>query len=139
MVDDDPGRLATVECVHTVSRDVQLRLAIALAESGHHHLRPSFGPLLERLRDGALPIGQVAAALDVSPQAASRDALILERFGYVTRAVSAADGRSRVVALTDRGDDLITRAGETFVECEHAYEELVDAPRSDGSFVTWRH
>ena len=125
MVDDDPGRPATVECVHTVSRDVQLRLAIALAESGHHHLRPSFGPLLERLRDGALPIGQVAAALDVSPQAASRDALILERFGYVARAVSAADGRSRVVALTDRGDDLITRAGETFVECEHAYEELV--------------
>ena len=79
----------------------------ALAESGYPHLRPSFGPLLERLRDGALPVGQVATALDVSPQAASRDAQMLERFGYVARAASAVDGRSRVVALTDRGDDLI--------------------------------
>ncbi len=125
MVDEDLGRLAAIDCVHTVSRDVQLRLAIALAESGHHHLRPSFGPLLERLRDGALPIGHVAAALNVSPQAASRDALMLERFGYVERAVGVADGRSRVVALTDRGHDLITTAGKTFAECEHAYEQLV--------------
>ena len=140
MVDEDPGRLATVERVHTVSRDVQLRLAIALAESGHHHLRPSFGPLLERLRDGALPIGQVAAALDVSPQAASRDALMLERFGYVARAVSAADGRSRMVALTDRGDDLITESGR---DVRRMRARLRGARgtrrRSDGSFVTWRH
>ena len=119
------GRPATVDHVRTISRDVQLRLAFALAESGYPHLRPSFGLLLERLRDGALPVGQVATALGVSPQAASRDAQMLERFGYVARAASAVDGRSRMVALTDRGHDLMARAGETFAECEYAYEQLV--------------
>jgi DNA-binding MarR family transcriptional regulator len=67
----------------------------------------------------------VATALNVSPQAASRAALVLERFGYVARTASAVDGRSRVVALTSRGEDLIARAGETFVVCEHAYEEIL--------------
>ncbi len=119
------GRPATVDCVRTISRDVQLRLAIALAESGYQHLRPSLGLLLERLRDGALPVGQLATALGVSPQAASRDAQMLERFGYVARAASAVDRRSRTVALTDRGHDLMARAGETFAECEHAYAQLV--------------
>ena len=125
MVDRDPGGWSTIDDLHTVSRDVQLRLAAALAESGHDSLRPSFGPLLERLRDGALPVGQVAAELNVSPQAASRAALMLETLGYVARTASTADGRSRMVALTRRGDDLILRAGETFVECEHTYEELL--------------
>jgi DNA-binding MarR family transcriptional regulator len=67
----------------------------------------------------------VATALNVSPQAASRVTLVLERFGYVARTVGAVDGRSRVVALTSRGEDLITRAGDTFVVCEHAYEEIL--------------
>jgi DNA-binding MarR family transcriptional regulator len=75
------------------------------------------------LREEALPVGQVATALNVSPQAASRAALVLERFGYVERVASVVDGRSRVVALTTRGHDLITRAEETFVECEKAYEK----------------
>ena len=75
--------------------------------------------------NGALPVGQVAAELHVSPQAASRAALMLETLGYVARTASAADGRSCMVALTSRGDDLILRAGQTFVECEHAYEELL--------------
>ncbi len=125
MADQDLGRSTTVGNLHSVSHDVQLRLAVALAEAGHDCLRPSFGPLLEHLRDGALPVGQVAAKLNVSPQAASRAALMLERFGYVARAASAVDGRSRVLALTSRGDDLMSRAGETFVECEHAYETLL--------------
>ena len=30
-----------------------------------------------------------------------------------------------MVALTGRGDDLMARAGQTFAECEHAYEELL--------------
>jgi DNA-binding MarR family transcriptional regulator len=125
MVEQDSEQWTTVDHLQTISRDVQRRLAVALAESGHHSLRPSFGPLLERLHEGALPVGQVAAAINVSPQAASRAALVLEGFGYVARVASTVDGRSRVVALTSRGQDLIARAGETFAECEHAYEEIL--------------
>jgi DNA-binding MarR family transcriptional regulator len=125
LVELDSERRNTVDHLQTVSRDVQQRLATALAESGHHSLRPSFGPLLERLRDGAMPVGQVATALNVSPQAASRAALALEKYGYVARATSAADGRSRVVALTSRGEELMTRAAQIFAESEHAYGEIL--------------
>jgi DNA-binding MarR family transcriptional regulator len=125
MVEQDSEQWTTVDHLQTISRDVQRRLAVALAESGHHSLRPSFGPLLERLHEGALPVGQVATAINVSPQAASRAALVLEGFGYLARVASAVDGRSRVVALTSLGKDLIARAGETFVEWEHAYEEIL--------------
>jgi DNA-binding MarR family transcriptional regulator len=128
MVERDWGRCTTVDHLMTVSGDVQRQLWVALAESGHHSLRPSFGPLLERLRDGALPIGQVALALRVSPQAASRAARELERYGYVVRATGAVDGRSRVVALTSRGEDLIHRAGEIFVEWEYPYGEILGRP-----------
>jgi DNA-binding MarR family transcriptional regulator len=128
-VDHDPRRWTTVDHLHTVSRDLQRRLAVALARSGHHRLRPSFGPLLDRLRDGALPVGQVATALNVSPQAASQATLLLERCGYVARSTSAVDGRSRVVALTSRGADLMALAGETFVVCDHAYEEILGPVR----------
>jgi DNA-binding MarR family transcriptional regulator len=125
MLAQDLGQSTMVGNLQSISHDVQLRLAVALAESGHDCLRPSFGPLLEQLRDGALPVGQVAAGLHVSAQAASRAALMLESFGYVTRAASAVDGRSRVLALTSRGDDLMSRASATFVECERAYEVVV--------------
>ncbi len=125
MVEQDSERWTTVDHLQTISGDVQRRLAVALAESGHHSLRPSFGPLLERLYEGALPVGQIATAINVSPQAASRAALVLEGFGYVARVSSAVDGRSRVVVLTSRGRDLIARAGETFVEWEHAYEAIL--------------
>ena len=115
----------TLDRLRAVTRDVQLRLAETLVSSGDHGLRPSFGPLLERVRDDALPIGRVAADLGVSPQAASRAALTLEDLGYVTRTASATDGRSRLVTLTDRGRALIDRARDTFVECERAYASLV--------------
>ncbi len=108
-----------------MTRDVQLRLAETLAASGDLGLRPGFAPLLERLRDGALPVGGLAVALGVTPQAASRSARTLEELGYVERTASAVDGRSRLVTLTARGHTLLAHAHETFAECEQAYALLI--------------
>lgn len=108
-----------------MTRDVQLRLAQALAASGHHGLRPSYAPLLERVREGSLPIGRIAADVGVSPQAASRTARSLEELGYVARTASATDGRSKLVTLTQRGRSLLECAHGTFEACERSYALLV--------------
>ena len=120
-----------VDRLNRVTRDLQWRLADALAGSGDHGLRPSFAPLLQLLRDGALPIGRIAEGLRVSPQAASRSATTLERLGYVARTPNAADGRSRLVGLTDRGHRLIELAGATLLRCESDYARLIGRSEVD--------
>jgi len=123
--EETPRGTSAVEALRTVTRDVQLRLAEALAASGHHGLRPSYAPLLERVREGALPIGRIAADLGVSPQATSRTARSLEELGYVARTTSATDGRSKLVTLTQRGHALLECAHGTFAACERSYALLV--------------
>ena len=127
---DAPGP-SSLDHLRAVTRDVQLRLAGSLAAWGHHGLRPGFAPFLERVRDATVPVGELAADLHVSPQAASRTARSLEELGYVTRQTSASDGRSRLVALTPRGRDLLERAHGTFASCEEAYARLVGRPALD--------
>jgi len=126
----DPGpfhatRPSSLDHLRAVTRDVQLRLAGSLEASGHHGLRRGFAPFLERVRDAALPVGELAAELHVSPQAASRTARTLEELGYVTRKTSTTDGRSRLVTLTPRGRALLRRAHGTFASCEEAYARLI--------------
>ena len=52
-------------------------------------------------------IGELAARLGVSQQAASKSVADLERRGYVRREADPADGRARHAALTARGEAAI--------------------------------
>ena len=124
-VDAESWEPSCLEHLGVVGRDVQFRLASALHAAGDRGLRASFAPLLERLRDGALPIGALATALGVTPQAASRTARTLEELGYVTREASRHDGRSRLVTLTAEGRALLERAAETLAACEQTYALLI--------------
>ena len=127
-MDAEPRAPSSLEHLRAVTRDVQLRLGETLASAGDHGLRPGFAPFLERVHDGALPIGELAAVLGVSPQAASRTARTLEELGYVSRRASVTDGRSRLVTLTPRGRALLERAHATFAACEQAYARLIGRP-----------
>jgi DNA-binding MarR family transcriptional regulator len=61
------------------------------------------GVLAHLYRAGPSSPGAVAAALHVQPQSLTRTLAALTRDGMVTRSRAAADGRSQVVALTERG------------------------------------
>ncbi|MFI0895891.1 MarR family winged helix-turn-helix transcriptional regulator [Streptomyces sp. NPDC020983] len=61
------------------------------------------GVLAHLYRAGPSSPGAVAAALHVQPQSLTRTLAALARDGMVTRSRAAADGRSQVVALTERG------------------------------------
>ena len=69
----------------------------------HPDVRYAHGFLIQQLVEGGRPVGEIAENLGVTSQAVSKTVRELEGLGYVQRAVDAADGRVRRVALTTRG------------------------------------
>jgi DNA-binding MarR family transcriptional regulator len=75
-----------------------------IAEDGLGDLRMADGVVFQHLVAGPRAIGDLAARMGVSQQAASKAVADLERRGYVRRESDAADGRTRRAALTARGE-----------------------------------
>jgi DNA-binding MarR family transcriptional regulator len=69
--------------------------------------RMADGVVFQHLVPGPLAIGELAARMGVSQQAASKAVADLERRGYVRRQADPDDGRARHAALTARGDAAI--------------------------------
>ncbi len=78
---------------------------------GFTDLRPAHGFAFTRLAPDGATISDLAAHLDVTRQAASQLVDELEAKGYVERRPHPADGRARLVVLTERGW-ACTRAAE---------------------------
>lgn len=73
-----------------------------VAAAGYDDLRPAHGFAFARLAGGGT-VGDVAAHLGVTKQAASQLVEELLRKGYVTRVTHPADARARLITLTERG------------------------------------
>jgi DNA-binding MarR family transcriptional regulator len=116
-----------------LAEEVQRRLAA----DGFADARFGHGFVFQHLVAGPLPIGDLARAMDVTQQRASKATAELEALGYVRREPDPADARVRRIALTERGqavieasrrarasilDDLRARLGAERVE---AGEELL--------------
>jgi DNA-binding MarR family transcriptional regulator len=110
--------LAALFAGWAMADEVQRRIAA----DGLDDLRMADGVVFQHLVPGALAIGELAARLGVSQQAASKSVADLERRGYVRRAADPADGRGRHAALTERGEAAIAagRRHRAAVEAELA-------------------
>src|SRR5579885_1202213 len=74
-----------------------------IAAAGHPDLRPTHGYVFQHLIPGPSRITELADKLGMTLQGASKLVIELERLGYVTRRPDPADGRNRIVELTERG------------------------------------
>lgn len=81
------------------------QVAGRVGEAGYADYRPTDAPVLRLLRQGALPIGQLAEAIGVTRQAARQLADGLVNRGYAVLTSDPGDGRRRMVVLTPRGED----------------------------------
>jgi DNA-binding MarR family transcriptional regulator len=80
------------------------RYALArLSDAGYPGLRRSHGFVFQHLVAGEPTIGELAAALGITQQGASKQVRELEGLGYVERRTSTSDARSRTVRLTPHG------------------------------------
>ena len=100
----DPGSadlsLAAMFAGWALADELQRRIAA----DGLGDLRVADGVVFQHLVAGSRAIGDLAARMGVSQQAASKAVADLERRGYVRRESDAADGRTRRAALTARGE-----------------------------------
>jgi DNA-binding MarR family transcriptional regulator len=104
-----------------LAEEVQRRMAA----EGFDDARFGHGFVFQHLVAGPLPIGDLARAMDVTQQRASKATAELEALGYVRREPDPADARVRRIALTQRGWGAIEAARRARASIlEHLRERL---------------
>ncbi|GAB2485626.1 MarR family winged helix-turn-helix transcriptional regulator [Nocardiopsis aegyptia] len=98
-----------------------------LTACGFDGLRMSHGYLFQHLIDGSPTIRDLAAALDMTQQGASKAVAELERLGYAERRPDPQDARIRRVALTPRGHEAVDAARRARAEMEERLRERLGA------------
>ena len=91
-----------------------------LHEQGYNGVRTSHGYVIQNLIDEAPTVGELAARLGVTQQAASKVVVEMEGMGLVTRVPDSTDSRVRRVTLTSHGEALLTAGRKARAELERA-------------------
>ncbi|GAA1238352.1 MarR family winged helix-turn-helix transcriptional regulator [Oryzihumus leptocrescens] len=100
-----------------------------LAEQGHPDLRPSHGFAMQAIGRQGASASEVGRRLGVSKQAAGKTIERLEDLGYVARVDDPVDARRRLVRLTDRGVDALSRSAAIFEELRSGWAGTVGEAR----------
>ena len=117
-----PDRRRIGELLRNPNAARQRHVERGLAAAGHPAIHPPHLPVFEYInQERGSRITDLARHANVSAQAMSEVVAYLERHGYVERVPDPADGRARLVRLTDRGRELYAVAGGLVVELEAAW------------------
>jgi len=81
-----------------------------LGEAGLEGLRPGHGYFVQRLLTGPATATEMARALGISQQAASKAVGELVAHGYVALATDESDRRRKTATLTERGHEAVRRS-----------------------------
>ena len=90
------------------------QLHAELAEHGHPDVRPAYGFAMQAIGARGASASEVGRRLGVSKQAAGKTIDRLAALGYVERVDDPADARRKLIRLTPRGLDALTRSAEIF-------------------------
>src|SRR5262245_4279242 len=96
-----------------------------LIARGWRDVRQAYGFVLLVVRTGPTTPVELAAALDVSKQAASKVAEAMVEDGLLTKVVDEHDARRRPLALSARGERLLVDVEAIYVELEHEWAEVI--------------
>jgi DNA-binding MarR family transcriptional regulator len=97
-----------VATLATLAGNASAREVLAsMAAAGHAEVRASHGYVFQRLIVGEPTIGELADALGITQQGASKHVAELERLGYAERVPDARDQRVRRVRMTVEGRDAL--------------------------------
>jgi DNA-binding MarR family transcriptional regulator len=109
-----------------------------LSRQGHPDVRPAYGFAMQAIGPGGATASEVGRRLGVSKQAAGKTIDRLEELGYAERVDDPADGRRKLVRLTARGIDSLTRSAAIFDELRSRWAATVGADRLAGLEDTLR-
>jgi DNA-binding MarR family transcriptional regulator len=92
-------------------------------------LRPAYGFVLLAARDGVPSVGDVAALMGTTKQAASKLIDGMEADGYVRRVPDADDARARRIRLTPRGHSALRTVEAVYAELEAEWARVLGRER----------
>jgi DNA-binding MarR family transcriptional regulator len=100
-----------------------------LASQGHPDVRPVYGFALQAIGVAGASASEIGRRLGVSKQAAGKTIDRLEALGYVERADDPDDARRKLVRLTPRGLDVLTRSAQIFDQLRDRWAAVLGAQR----------
>lgn len=103
-----------------------------VAQRGFTDVSPTHGFVFVRVSFGGASVADVAEHLGVTKQAASQLVEQLVQRGYLTRQVDPADGRSRILALTERGWACTRAAEQAAAETVGGWRQVLGADAMAG-------
>ena len=106
-----------------------------LHDEGMTGLRPGHGYFVQRLLTGPATATEMAQALGISQQAASKAVRELVELGYVAFMPDAADRRRKAAQLTDRGHRVVAVARTARAELDGRVREVVGGARFESALA----
>lgn len=105
------------------------RLHEELAQRGHPDLRPAHGFAMQAMSVEGATASEVGRRLGISKQAAGKTVERLAALGYAERVDDPADARRKVVRLTPRGVDALTKSTRIFDELHAQWAKTIGTER----------
>jgi DNA-binding MarR family transcriptional regulator len=106
-----PGPLPTLISVLRTAATLMIDELIArLHAAGYTDVTPAHHGVFENLDPGGTRLTELAARAGITHQSMSELVSVLERRGYLERRADPADGRARIVCLTDKGKQMLRQA-----------------------------
>ncbi len=103
------------------------QLHAELARQGHPDVRPAYGFAMQAIGSHGATATEVGRRLGISKQAAGKTVDRLAALGYAERVDDPADGRRKIVRLTPRGIDSLSRSAAIFDDIRHSLAAALGA------------
>ena len=116
-----PDRLAIGQLLVRLLREFRDDLAAPRAGAGYGDIREPHFQIFGNIRMGGIRLTELADRAQLSLAATSELVNDLAELGYLTRRPDPADGRAKLIDLTERGRDLMADAGDRVADIERRW------------------
>jgi DNA-binding MarR family transcriptional regulator len=116
--------LAVGQLLVRLLREFRDDLAAPRADAGYGDVREPHFQIFGNIRAGGIRLTELAERAQLSLAATSELVNDLAELGYLTRRPDPADGRAKLIELTDRGRDLMADAGNRVLDIERRWASL---------------
>jgi DNA-binding MarR family transcriptional regulator len=120
-----PDRLAIGQLLVRLLREFRDDLAAPRAAAGFGDIREPHLQIFGNIRMGGIRLTELADRAQLSLAATSELVNDLAELGYVARRPDPADGRAKLIDLTERGRELMGYAGDRVADIEHRWSAVI--------------
>ena len=126
---DTQRDLPLIALLSQVRDAVGSELFARLTELGFAELRPAHGCVFGNIEDGGSRLTELAERSGLTKQSVGEAVADLEQLGFVERVSDPADGRAKIIQLTEHGREALTASQEIFADIERRFAGAIGRDR----------